>query len=214
MRSVITIFALLFATASQAASVNINFDGATVAGPNVTEVPQGFEFTAASGLISGTNQTTPFCPVTPGPQAVGNNIYCAIGLIVGRSIVNFERIDGSMFDLLALDAFLVPTDCGFGDPCRSDDAIVSAWNSSNQLVATKTIRYSELGTVTSTINFDASWTGISRVTYAAQQELGSEAGSYVYLDNISVNVVPIPPAVWLLGSALAGLGWLRRKHTV
>jgi hypothetical protein len=29
-----------------------------------------------------------------------------------------------------------------------------------------------------------------------------------------VNVIPIPAAVWLFGSALAGLGWLRRKQTV
>jgi hypothetical protein len=29
-----------------------------------------------------------------------------------------------------------------------------------------------------------------------------------------VNVVPIPAAVWLFGSALAGLGWLRRKPAV
>jgi hypothetical protein len=27
------------------------------------------------------------------------------------------------------------------------------------------------------------------------------------------SVVPIPAAVWLFGSALAGLGWIRRKHT-
>jgi hypothetical protein len=27
-------------------------------------------------------------------------------------------------------------------------------------------------------------------------------------------VVPIPAAVWLFGSALAGLGWMRRKQTV
>jgi hypothetical protein len=30
----------------------------------------------------------------------------------------------------------------------------------------------------------------------------------------SVSAVPIPAAVWLFGSALAGLGWLRRKQTV
>jgi hypothetical protein len=28
-----------------------------------------------------------------------------------------------------------------------------------------------------------------------------------------VNVVPIPAAVWLFGSALAGLGWMRRRQT-
>jgi len=34
------------------------------------------------------------------------------------------------------------------------------------------------------------------------------------VDNITVSAVPIPAAVWLFGSALAGLGWLRRKKTV
>ncbi len=29
-----------------------------------------------------------------------------------------------------------------------------------------------------------------------------------------VQVVPVPAAVWLFGSALAGLGWMRRKQTV
>jgi hypothetical protein len=31
---------------------------------------------------------------------------------------------------------------------------------------------------------------------------------------VIANVVPIPAAAWLFGSALAGLGWLRRKQTV
>ncbi|MGI9318021.1 MAG: VPLPA-CTERM sorting domain-containing protein [bacterium] len=34
------------------------------------------------------------------------------------------------------------------------------------------------------------------------------------IDELNVNVVPIPAAVWLFGSALAGLGWMRRKPAV
>ncbi len=35
------------------------------------------------------------------------------------------------------------------------------------------------------------------------------------VDNIVVGAaVPVPAAVWLFGSALVGLGWVRRKHTV
>jgi hypothetical protein len=30
----------------------------------------------------------------------------------------------------------------------------------------------------------------------------------------ATSTVPVPAAVWLFGSALAGLGWLRRKQTV
>jgi hypothetical protein len=35
--------------------------------------------------------------------------------------------------------------------------------------------------------------------------------AYIYMDDISVNLVPIPGAVWLLGSGLLGLAGLRRK---
>ncbi len=33
------------------------------------------------------------------------------------------------------------------------------------------------------------------------------------IDNVNASVVPIPAAVWLFGSALAGLGWFRRRQT-
>ena len=39
-------------------------------------------------------------------------------------------------------------------------------------------------------------------------------GVYPGLDKISLTAVPVPAAVWLFGSALAGLGWLRRKQTI
>ena len=31
---------------------------------------------------------------------------------------------------------------------------------------------------------------------------------------LQISIIPIPAAVWLLGSALAGLGWIRRKQAV
>jgi len=33
----------------------------------------------------------------------------------------------------------------------------------------------------------------------------------LFLNVLDASVVPIPAAFWLFGSALAGLGWMRRK---
>jgi hypothetical protein len=37
---------------------------------------------------------------------------------------------------------------------------------------------------------------------------------WIAIDNFSATIVPIPAAIWLFGSALAGLGWVRRKQTI
>jgi hypothetical protein len=37
------------------------------------------------------------------------------------------------------------------------------------------------------------------------------SGSQWVMDDFTYSVVPIPAAVWLFGSALAGLGWIRKK---
>jgi len=35
----------------------------------------------------------------------------------------------------------------------------------------------------------------------------------ITIDNVNAQVVPLPAAAWLFASAIAGLGWLRRKQT-
>lgn len=42
----------------------------------------------------------------------------------------------------------------------------------------------------------------------------SQGGWGVENVRMDVQVVPVPAAVWLFGSALAGLGWMRRKRTL
>jgi len=38
-------------------------------------------------------------------------------------------------------------------------------------------------------------------------------GAQFAMDNFTYSAVPIPAAAWLFGSALAGLGWMRRRTT-
>jgi hypothetical protein len=57
------------------------------------------------------------------------------------------------------------------------------------------------------------WAGDECHAYGVYFLLDQE--DYVYTGGTLVGtVVPIPAAVWLFGSALAGLGWMRRKQTV
>jgi hypothetical protein len=56
--------------------------------------------------------------------------------------------------------------------------------------------------------FGSEWSGLDRI------EFGTASAIAGALDNIVVSQIPIPAAVWLFGSALAVLGWMRRKKTV
>jgi hypothetical protein len=62
-----------------------------------------------------------------------------------------------------------------------------------------------------TLVFDDSWSDLSSVSVAVSGEAGSQ---WVSADNIVVTAVPVPAALWLFGSSLAGLGVWRRKQAV
>ena len=57
--------------------------------------------------------------------------------------------------------------------------------------------------------------GPSTLTIAGTLDsIGITPGTYVWSwadDSVTLNIVPIPAAVWLFGSALAGLGWFQRE---
>ena len=60
--------------------------------------------------------------------------------------------------------------------------------------------------------FDAGWSDLTQVLLGGTSASGFNG---IVVDNIATtpgSVVPIPAAVWLFGSALAGLGWMRRRR--
>ena len=66
-----------------------------------------------------------------------------------------------------------------------------------------------------TIVMGAGWENLDRIHFNIS---GSSCcpGDASALDNIvlsSAAAVPVPGAIWLFGSALTGLGWLRRKRS-
>ncbi|MCP4831207.1 MAG: VPLPA-CTERM sorting domain-containing protein [Gammaproteobacteria bacterium] len=57
-------------------------------------------------------------------------------------------------------------------------------------------------------NFDSGFEDVTRVWWREEDNLMEN----IQFDNVVVTAVPVPAAVWLFGSALAGLGWMRRKQ--
>lgn len=62
------------------------------------------------------------------------------------------------------------------------------------------------------VTFDGAWSGLNSIDIVF--DTSSFSFSTPSLDNITLQAVPVPAAAWLFGSALAGLGWLRRKQAV
>lgn len=62
---------------------------------------------------------------------------------------------------------------------------------------------------TTNFSFNSDWSGLQSVTFGTASTF-----SAIAYDNVVLSTVPIPAAAWLFASALAGLGWLRRKNAV
>jgi hypothetical protein len=64
--------------------------------------------------------------------------------------------------------------------------------------------------------FDNDWGAVHSVQIGHQHTVSQISYGTVYnpsIDNFVATVVPIPAAAWLFGSAVAGLGWFRRRQT-
>jgi hypothetical protein len=116
---------------------------------------------------------------------------------------------GQAFDLHSLDT-VIPS----SPPAYDFDYVhVSGYDLGNNLIVSK--QFSSLPSGWVTIEFDESWDSVHGVVISGYGFCTFGCASIPNrIDNFTASVVPIPAAVWLFGSALAGLGWLRRKQTV
>jgi hypothetical protein len=107
--------------------------------------------------------------------------------------VEFLRTDGAAFALHSLDIL----SCYEGNDaeCR-----ISGLKTGGGFVNTSNV--ADLGS--------GDWLNLQYVSITND---GPAFAGHVVVDNIAVgSAVPVPAAVWLFGSAIAGLCWLRRKQ--
>ncbi len=64
----------------------------------------------------------------------------------------------------------------------------------------------KFGLLTLSYTSDSSVNGYLEILFKA-----NPSSSFVNFDMVTLDAVPVPPTLWLLGSGLAGLGLLRRK---
>lgn len=117
--------------------------------------------------------------------------------------VEFTNIAGQAFDLYSLDIGDTPNAGIEGDFFLS--AVLQGGGTLDYSFQSDSLRGLQ------TIVLD--WQGITSLTIRSEQLSTFDPDPGWRLDNIVVTAVPVPAAVWLFGSALAGLGWMRRKQT-
>ncbi|MCP3906470.1 MAG: VPLPA-CTERM sorting domain-containing protein [Gammaproteobacteria bacterium] len=194
MNKLFALYLFLFAGFAQATTVTIDFEEFAAGEPGSID-SKGYTIDAygsggfycsgpgcGSGEIVGTIDKYFIVSGAETPPVEGFEIYLSI-----------SRQDSSNFAIYSFDAA-----SSFGN-----DLFITAWLSDGSTISGQS---SDLGT--------GQWLNIE----TAEFYLGSPSyccGWEVFLevDNIVVGAaVPIPAAVWLFGSALAGLGWIRRKQ--
>ena len=187
MRAVLAVlFVLAFAPVNAALVTFEEFSA--LSGQNVGSVSSGgFTFVGEHSLL-----------VLDEDPSDGTFVW-AVNAPGSTTTMTISRDDGAAFDLHSLDLQ------GFGG-----DFTILGYNALNELVAMAEPFPADW----STIGFNGAWNNISTLViedsvFSFGALMPTTAG--IRLDNFSATAVPLPAAVWLFGSALAGLGWRSRK---
>jgi hypothetical protein len=186
---------LLSVCATSAGAVTITFEDQTLG--DTAPVSQGF--TLSGGFQTQAGNISSLAAVEIGDNGtqvfqVDDAILCNSGGCGAAGIV-LEAFDGGAFSFFGADTFLD----------------VSLDFANIRIIGTKVGGGSATGAIGT-----GDWLNLEQVTFlaTASSEIGIFSPTFE-VDNIVVGAaVPIPAAVWLFGSALAGLGWLRRKQTI
>jgi len=143
---------------------------------------KGFELLSGGGL-----------GVHPDGYAGYNTQYMAY---CGTCTTTLQSQTGNTFNLESIDLFLA------GVSSARDVLITGYYAGGGSIAVNLSVDQAVLNH-----QFDSAWSNLDQVVFGT----ASDSVFFHGVDNISVSAVPVPAAAWLFGSALAGLGWIRRK---
>jgi hypothetical protein len=187
VKKVIAIAVFLFCSIAHAATVTIDFESPIAS--------QGFQISsyATEGIYAPEYDVgTVYVSSNNGTNVFGATAYDTVGQDGFGSGVYFtlSRIDGQAFSLHGYDVF-ANSNGYYSTSGRTSDGTAISLSTA-------------LGT--------GDWLNVTSVQFSSVGDGFSYSYADLTLDNIIVGAaVPVPAAIWLFGSALAGLGWFRRK---
>ena len=193
---------MILCVSANAAPVFVDFEDVE---PKNTALP-GTSFTT-KGIVFDWAGKSPSIPAILDSNWAGGSgsemAFC--GYCDPTNGTSLYTIDGSVFELDSLR---------FGGTDQSGTGFPYAGTITGYLsgggVVTQSI-FNAAGT-SQLLSFDQTWTDLTSVDIVIEGTIGGRAPFDTFaIDNVSLQAVPLPAAVWLFGSALAGLGWLRRK---
>jgi hypothetical protein len=195
MRQLFALIILATGTIAQAAPVTIGFDG----GPTYFGLETYGEdgFTLTSNVPDGTLiDNDNLVRGNLGSPGTGTNSQALFwGQNATTSTITLADNLGGVFNLVSFDAS-------------------SLANAAGSLSVVGTLFGG--GTVSQVLTLSSSLstynvTGLDNLVSVAFSFNGATSVSPYDMDNINLNVVPVPAAVWLFGSALGLMGWVRRR---
>ena len=186
MRLIIIGVILLLASAANAATVVLDFEEFTpMTYPSTypSLQSQGFDLSTEAGF-----------GVHPDGDGGYNSQWLAY---CGNCTTTLQSQTGAAFSLESVDLFLPAVSV------PADFQITGYYAGGGTIAVDLTLDQNVLS-----YEFDPAWSNLDQVVF------GTASGSLFFhgVDNITVSAVPVPAAAWLFGSALAGLGWIRRKQ--
>jgi len=187
------------------------FGSANVVGNNIFFLPT--EFVASS--VDDEGATSTFATINVVVESITEGFDMTQFMLLEQGDY---RLDGRSASVTAAGMLAVTSltqTCGGLFPCRESDIFnvegldtygaMTDWEGSAMVDLTSNQNWGSDTKVTMTIENRLSATTL---------QLGDQAFIEKKFAGVGITVVPVPAAVWLLGSALGGLGLMRRRKTV
>jgi hypothetical protein len=189
----LVVFGLLAIGVAQADTIVIDFDALPEGTFNTPLQEDGFLIDPA---------LAPFQPAIATGSSGSDLVFCG-WCSDGSEGISIYSNSGLLFELDSLDVY----SSGFGGNFQGAGLVTGYFDGGGSISKAITANDDD----TAVVFFDDSWINLTSIDIVFDTSSFYTFGIVPAIDNITLQAVPVPAAAWLFGSALVGLGWMRRR---